>query len=66
MKAKNLHSPDQRVQALCGHGFGVVAAQRRFNDAQIGQEIFGAGIGVLRGHGVTGGITAGQCFQSGG
>jgi hypothetical protein len=66
MKTKHFHRADQRVQALGGQGFGVVAAQRRFDDAQIGQKIFGRGVGVLRGHGVARGFTACEVFQGGG
>jgi hypothetical protein len=66
VKAKHLHGADQWVQALCGHGFAVVAAQGRFDHAQVGQKFFGAGVGVLWGHGMACGLATGQVFERGG
>ncbi len=63
MEAKHFHRPDQRVQALRSHSFGVVAAQRGFDHAQIGQKVFSAGVGVLRGHCVTCGIPSREFLQ---
>jgi len=65
MEAKHLDGADQRVQTLGGQGFGMVAAQGRFDHPQVGQKCFGAGVGVLWGHGVAGGVTAGQFFKRG-
>ena len=53
------------VQALRGQGFGVVAAQRCLDHAQVGQKGFGAGVRVLRGHSVACCISVREFFQGG-
>ena len=66
MKAKNLHGAYQRVQALGGQRAAVMALQRALNGAQVGQKIFGQGVGVLRGHGVPCGLAAAERLECGG
>eukprot|EP01136_Pigoraptor_vietnamica_P036556 Opistho-1_new@103306 len=44
----------------------MVGTQRGFDDAQVGQEVFGLQVGVLRGHRMARGVAACQVFQGGG
>ena len=66
METKHLDRTDQRVQALRHQRRAVVRGEGRLDDPQVGQKVLGQGVGVLRCHGMAGGVTTGQVFQGGG
>ena len=66
MKTEHVNGPYQRVQPLGSERFSMMRSQRSLDGAQVGQKIFGTGIGVLRRKGMTRRIATGQLLQRGG
>ena len=66
VEAEHLHRADQRREARADQRVGMMRLQRRFDDAQVGQELGRRAIGVLRRHRVAQGLGAGQLVQRGG
>ena len=66
VEAEHLQRAHQWRQALGDERGGMVVAQRVLDDAQIGQQLLGVAVGVLRRHGVAQRLGAGQRVQGGG
>ena len=63
METEDLHGPNQRMQPLHHQGLRVMRQQRCANGLQIGQEVLGAWIGILRRHRMPRGLAAGERLQ---
>ena len=65
MEAEHLDRADQRLQARRGQQAAVLLAERVVDGAQVGQELLGRGVGVLRRHRVARGLAARELAQRG-
>ena len=66
VKAKHFHRAHQWAQTLAGHGHTMVRGKRRVNRLQIGKQLFGLGVGVLRRYRMAGSVSPGERFERGG
>mmetsp|Transcript_1093 Transcript_1093/g.2954 ORF Transcript_1093/g.2954 Transcript_1093/m.2954 type:complete len:428 (+) Transcript_1093:4161-5444(+) len=66
VEAEHLHRADQRRQSRRDQRLGMVALQRGLDGAQVGQQLLGRAVGVLRRDGMAQRFGAGQPVQRGG
>ena len=66
MKAEHLHGTLQRPQARRDQRVGMVVAQRRLDHPQVGEQLVGAVVRLLRRHRMAQRFGAGEMLQRGG
>ena len=66
VETEYLDRAHQRAQPLRRQGRAMVLAQRLVDGAQVGQQFLSLRIGVLRRHGVAGGVASAEILQRGG